>query len=547
MTPSKLAALFRNRGPLINVVLDGWGLGASDHTNAIHQASIPLMNRLIKTCPSTQLFTHGHFVGLPSENDMGGSEVGHMTMGAGKIIEQGPTHIQNLIQSGEFFKSSVLEKLIRNCLEHQVPLHLIGLLSDGNIHSHMDHFIAIIQHAFRSGVQKLYVHPLLDGRDVAIQSALKYTSQLEKLFHELHAQNAALDYAFASGGGREIITMDRDQDWRRIEAGWNVHVRGVAEHQFESIEAAIRHFRQAQPHLIDQAIPGFVLTRQGKPIAPIQDQHAVISVNFRADRAIEFTRAMVEDEFPYFDRSPRPKILFAGMTVYDQDTQMPPEHIVGATKVDRPFGKRIFEAGLTQFRLTETQKFPHVTFFFNGGYREPLDPVREKYYLIDSDKVPSFDLKPEMKAAEIAQQAVRLISSKQYDYGLINFANADMVGHSGNMQATIKAVEVVDRALTEIVDAIAQVSGLLVITADHGNADEMLSFNSKKKEWEPNTKHSINPVPFIIYDPLYQGDYQLLQPSTEKPLNLSHIAATNYVLLGQEIPDDINHSLFQFD
>ncbi len=544
MTPTQLAEQFRERSPLIHVILDGWGIAPASEHNAIFQARTPVMDHLRQNFPHTELLTHGPHVGLPSEKDMGGSEVGHMTMGAGIVMEQGPTYIKRLIDTGEFQKSPVLEKLIQNCLKRQTPLHLIGLLSDGNIHSHLDHFTAIIRHAFSVGIKKLYVHPLLDGRDTPIQSALDYTESLEKLFHELQQQHAEIDYAFASGGGREVITMDRDTNWSKVEAGWNVHVRGESANRFESIAQAIEHFRQEQSGIIDQNLPGFVIVRDGAPVGPIQDHHSVIFMNFRADRALEFSQAMLEDDFPHFDRTPRPQVIYAGMMVYDQEIQFPENHLVGATVVENPFGKRILEKGLKQFRLTETQKFAHVTFFYNGGYRTPLDPSAEIYQLIDSDKVSSFELAPLMKAHQIQQQAVEFIAAQEYDYGLINFANADMVGHTGNLKAAIAGIEAVDQALGKIVKKIKEVSGVLVITADHGNADQMRSFNKKKGLWERDTRHSLNPVPFIIYDPLYQNDYQLKPPSDSQPLNLSQIAATNFILLGQAMPSDLNDSLF---
>ena len=337
---------FSGRGPLIHVVLDGWGVGAPAATNAIHQAALPVMNRLRQNCPYTQLWTHGKYVGLPSEYDLGGSEVGHMTMGAGMIKQQGPTLIRKLIQSGDFFKIPVLSKIITNCLNHDTPLHLLGLLSDGNIHSHVDHMQAIIRHAFQAGIRRCYVHALLDGRDVGVQSALTYTEPFEKLFAELKEQRAEIDYAFASGGGREAITMDRDNNWEKVEAGWNIHVQGKSENSFPCIKDAIEYFRIKSPGIIDQDIPGFVIVRNGKAIAPIKDNHGLIFTNFRGDRAIEFSRAILADDFPHFERLVRPQVMFAGMTQYDQDNEIPPEYLVGTPEVDDPFGKRILELGL---------------------------------------------------------------------------------------------------------------------------------------------------------------------------------------------------------
>ena len=534
---------FSGRGPLIHVVLDGWGVGEADETNAIYQANLPVMNRLTKGCPYTQLWTHGLHVGLPNEKDMGGSEVGHMTMGAGMIKEQGPTLIQKLIQSGDFFENPVLKRIIQNCVVHDTPLHLLGLLSNGNIHSHVDHTEAIIRYAFQSGIRRCYLHALLDGRDVGVQSALYFTEPFEQLFSELKSQRAEIDYAFASGGGREVVTMDRDNNWKKVEAGWKIHVEGESENRFPSIRNAIEYFRKLDPEIIDQDLPGFVIVRNGDAVAKIEDLHALIFTNFRADRASEFSEAMLAENFPHFERKERPKVMFAGMTQYDQDNEIPPNFLAGTPEVDDPFGKRILELGLKQFRLTETQKFAHVTFFYNGGYREPLDISMENYHLIASDKIPSFAEKPGMKALEISKKAVEFIRSGEYQYGLINFANADMVGHTGDLQAAIQAVETADAALDNIVRAIDAVNGLLVITADHGNADQMLITN-ENGTLEKSTKHSLNPVPFLVYDPLYDGDYKLKAFGENFENNLSHVAATNFVLLGQTVPDDLAPALF---
>ena len=534
---------FSGRGPLIHVVLDGWGVGAPDETNAIHQAALPIMDRLRQHFPYTQLWTHGKYVGLPSENDLGGSEVGHMTMGAGMIKQQGPTLIRKLIQSGDFFKIPALSKIIKNCLNHNTPLHLLGLLSDGNIHSHLDHMQAIVRHAFQAGIRCCYVHALLDGRDAGVQSALTYTEPFEKLFAELKEQRAEIDYAFASGGGREAITMDRDNNWEKVEAGWTIHVQGKSENSFPCIKDAIEYFRSKSPGIVDQDIPGFVIVRNGKAIAPIEDNHGLIFTNFRGDRAIEFSRAILADDFPHFERPVRPQVMFAGMTQYDQDNEIPPEYLVGTPEVDEPFGKRILELGLKQFRLTETQKYPHVTFFYNGGYREPLDSSMENYHLIASDKIQSFASQPAMKAGEISNKAVEFIRSGEYQYGLINFANADMVGHTGDFQAAVHAVETIDAALDSILSVIDEMKGLLVITADHGNADQMLIQNCKGT-MEINTKHSLNPVPFMIFDPLYNGDYHLKPFGVDFNNNLSNVAATNFILLGQSVPDDLAPPLF---
>ena len=533
---------FSGRKPLVNIILDGYGIGKADESNAIHLASAPFMDLLTKDFAGTSLFTHGRHVGLPGETDMGGSEVGHLTIGAGKIISQGATLISNAIKDGSFFQSAVLKEALNTA--QSGALHLLGLLSDGNVHSHIDHFEAVIKEAVRLGVKKCYVHALLDGRDVGVQSADIYVQQLDRLFEKILSDHPDWDYGIASGGGREVITMDRDKTWPKVEAGWNTHVLGKSGNYFASALEAIQYFREQTPDLIDQDCPSFNIHNTQGDIPTIQDGDAVIFMNFRGDRAVELTMALTEDNFSGFKRNQRPSIYFAGMMVYDEDNNIPQNQIMESAHVENPFGKRILELGLNQFRLAETQKYAHVTFFFNGGYRKPLDPNKEIYHLVESDKIESFALAPQMKAAEIAGQAVEFIQSGQHEFGLINFANADMVGHTGDMKAAIKAVETVDTAVKQICDAVRKANGLAIITADHGNADEMIITNKKTGKAEVSTKHSLNPVPFVIYDPAYQGDYRLKQLSDESVLDLSMIAATNFLLLGQKVPDDLNDSLF---
>jgi len=530
---------FSGHRPVINIVLDGYGIGKGDHTDAIFQAPTPFVDLLRNNYASTTLLTHGKHVGLPGEKDLGGSEVGHLTMGAGQTIAQGPTIITQAMADGSFYKMPVLQAAITQSRSN--ALHLLGLLSDGNVHSHLDHFIAVIEEAARQQVKNCYIHALLDGRDVGIQTADLYIEQLEKLFSEIKADHPDWCYGFASGGGREVITMDRDQNWDKVKYGWETHVLGKSGQNFSSALAAIAHFRAKNPELIDQDCPAFNITDQNGNIPTINDNDAVIFMNFRADRAIELTQAFTDKNFSGFAIDHQPDIYFAGMMVYDEDTNMPENRIMSSPSVPEPFGKRILELGLNQFRLAETQKYAHVTFFYNGGYRNPLDPQKETYHLINSDRIDSFAHAPQMKALEIAAQAVTFIQSGKFDFGLINFANTDMVGHTGDMKASIIAAQTVDLAVSQVCKAIEAVNGLAIITADHGNADEMLIINKKTGEEELSTKHSINPVPFVIFDPGFKGDYRLKPPGK---LNLSMIAATNYLLLGKEIPSDINDPLF---
>ncbi len=539
---------FSGEAPVLLIIMDGWGIGSGGPEDAIALANTPNFDRLWKNSAHTELMTHGSFVGLPSDKDMGGSEVGHLTMGAGMILDQGPTRINKAIVDGSFYDSEALHQITAHC-QKGGSLHLIGLLSDGNIHSHIDHFIALINHAYENGIRSLYLHALLDGRDVGIQSAQKYVARIEEAFAFINAQDG-FSYAFASGGGREQVIMDRDRDWSKVEPGWNAMVYGDSPNRFRSVVDAITHFRSENPDVVDQDLPGFVIVDgDDQPLGAVEDGDAVVMVNFRGDRAIEITEAFCLEDFDGFDRGGEngrgPDVLFAGMMVYDEDRDLPTLQLMGPTKVDAPFGKRILEMGIKQFRLTETQKFPHVTFFFNGGYREPLDASLEDYILIPSDKGVSFADAPEMKAPEIAVKAVELIKSGEYGFGMINFANADMVGHCGQLGPSITAIESVDAAVGVIVDALTEVGGRALITADHGNAEEMRVATSDGHE--PSTKHSTNPVPCILFDPNFDGSYSLRQPGdVADPVDipgLSHIASTLFEMMGREAPEDMQPSL----
>ncbi len=342
--------------------------------------------------------------------------------------------------------------------------------------------------------------------------------------------------------------MDRDHDWSKVRIGWEAHVHGRAPHRFRSALEGIRYFREQSPGLVDQDMPPFVLVdEEDRPAGVMRDGDAVLMMNFRGDRAIEITEAFELDDFDGFDRGARPDVLFAGMMVYDEDRNLPRLQVMGPTVVEHAFGERILKAGIRQFRLTETQKFPHVTFFFNGGRREPLDPAMEDYILIPSDKGVSFADHPAMKAPEIADKAVELIESGEYGFGLINFANADMVGHCGRMDAAIRAVEAVDAAVGRIVAAVEAAGGAALITADHGNAEEMMVHTDHGDE--PCTRHSTNPVPCILFDAAWRGGYHLRQPRPDDDVQhtpgLSHLAATLFVMLGMPPPADMNPPLIE--
>jgi len=526
-----------NKTTLI-IVMDGWGIGSGGEDDAVALAKTPNFDRLKATCAYTEIHTHGKYVGLSSMKDMGGSEVGHLTMGAGIILDQGPTRINKAIEDGSFYKSEDLNKVIEVGKDGGA-IHLLGLLSDGNIHSHISHFKAVIAYADQQGVGKLYIHASLDGRDVGVQSAQDYVQDIEAVFAKINTKSDR-DYAFASGSGREHALMDRDQDWANVKLGWDAMVLGKAEHAYGSMLEAIDDLRQQNPKLIDQDMDSFtIVDKSGKVKTTIQDGDAVLMMNFRGDRAIEITEAFEEPNFSGFERGITPNILYAGMMVYDEDKNLPELQLMGPTNVDYPLGRYLVDKKIKQFRLTETQKFPHVTFFFNGGYRAPLDDSLEEYILIDSDKGISFADKPEMKAAEIADKAVELIQSGAYGFGLINFANADMVGHCGKLAPAIQAVEAVDQAVGRVVDALEKQGGSAIITADHGNAEEMITHTTHGDE--PCTKHSVNPVPCILFK---SGEVLELNQDI-KDQGLANLAATVCELMGIDTPEGLEPSLLK--
>jgi len=528
---------FTARRPVLLLVLDGWGLGDGSDGDAVAQADTPNMDRYWRDYAHTTLYTHGEFVGLPSKKDLGGSEVGHLTMGAGRVFDQGSTRIGHAIQDGALFESEVAHEVIAKG-KNGGKIHLIGLLSDGNIHSHIDHFSALINHADQSGVAQLRLHALLDGRDVAVQSAHQFVAQIEQLFDRIN-RNPDRNYAIASGGGRERIVMDRDHDWPSVAEGWQQIVHGNSAHRFHSAMEAIAYFRQQTPGLVDQDMDGFVvIDEHNNPVGTVEDGDAVVMMNFRADRAIEITEAFCLDDFTAFDRGKVPDCYFAAMMVYDEDRNLPANQLMPPVSVDHTLGRMLVAQGIRQFRLAETQKYPHITFFFNGGYREPLDTSLESYVVIPSDRGISFADKPQMQADKVADAAIKMVQSGEYGFGLINFANADMVGHCGRIGPAIAAVEAVDAAVGRIMEAVEAVGGAALITADHGNAEEMLVGSS-----EACTRHSINPVPCILFDP-NDGSHRLRQQGDDGvQLGLSNLAATLCTMMGIEPLDAFDASL----
>ncbi|GDY14304.1 putative 2,3-bisphosphoglycerate-independent phosphoglycerate mutase [Planctomycetota bacterium] len=530
------------RGPVVIVVMDGVGLGPDYAGNAVQAARKPVLDRLFANDPWTKLRAHGTAVGMPSDADMGNSEVGHNALGAGRVFAQGAKLVQDAIAGGSLYRGAGWNTVIGNCLDKSGTLHFIGLLSDGNVHSHIDHLKALIAEAKRRGVKKVAVHALIDGRDVGETSALDYTEPFEAWLAEVDP-----GYGIASGGGRMQITMDRyEADWDMVARGWALHVHGEGR-RFPSASAAVKAFRTEKPGIIDQDLPGFVVERDGRPFAPIVDGDSVVFFNFRGDRAVEISKAFV-GEVP-FPRGRRPAVTFAGMMTYDGDTNLPPIILVEPPTIDRTLGEYLVGSGVRQLACSETQKFGHVTYFWNGNRTGYLDQSLEKYIEVPSDRV-SFDQRPWMKAAEITDAVITELragaaSGKPYGLARLNFANGDMVGHTGVFEATRMAVEAVDLCLGRLLPAIAELGGISLITADHGNADEMYEQDKKGAVKFENgrpkakTSHTLSPVPFIIHDPRQR---HAVDPSVANP-GLANVAATALSLMGYQAPSDYARSL----
>jgi 2,3-bisphosphoglycerate-independent phosphoglycerate mutase len=518
-------------GPILLVIMDGVGIGLKDDWDAVFCARTPTLHYLTANSSYRTLRAHGTAVGLPSDADMGNSEVGHNALGAGRVVDQGAKLVNQAIEDGDIFRSQAWRTAAARCAQGGA-LHLIGLLSDGNVHSHEDQIHALIREAAKEGFPKVYLHILLDGRDVPETSAPIYIDRLEKLLGELNRAKGT-HYAIASGGGRMITTMDRYQaDWRIVERGWNAHVHGIGR-AFPSAMDALTTYRNEQPGLTDQFVPPFVIAENGSPAGAIHDGDSVVFFNFRGDRAIEICQAFEWGaEFRHFNRGRIPDVFFAGMTLYDGDLQIPKSYLVPPPRIDRTISEYLAHAGVPQYASSETQKFGHVTYFWNGNRSGKFDENHEVYEEIPSDRVP-FEQRPWMKAAEITDRTIEVIRQGGFRFLRINFANGDMVGHSGDMNATVVAV-------------VNEVNGTLVVLADHGNADDMIERDSKgkpkfNKDSSPvrRTSHSLNPVPFIIHR---RGKHLPLRADLPGA-GLSNVASTLLELLGFAPLEDYNPSL----
>lgn len=543
--------IIKRRGSLVLVIMDGMGIGAENGGNAFYLARTPVLDSLMDGCPFIILKAHGTAVGLPSDSDMGNSEVGHNAIGAGRIFDQGSKLVDNAIRTGDVFRTATWNELIDKPAKNGTKLHFIGLLSDGNVHSHIDQLFSIIGKAADAGVRNIMVHILLDGRDVPETSALIYVKQLEDFLDGFRKNG--LNSRVASGGGRMVTTMDRyEADWQIVKRGWDAHVLGKAR-MFGSAAEAIETFRKEDPGITDQYLPAFTIADENGPVGKIEDGDSVILFNFRGDRAIEITKAFEKENFTYFDRERRPDVVFAGMMQYDGDLKIPEKFLVSPPHIDRTVSEYLAENGVKQYAVSETQKFGHVTYFWNGNRTEKFNPVMETYYEIPSDRV-EFNERPWMKAADITDKVIETIESGSFDFIRLNYPNGDMVGHTGDLDAAVIAAETVDISLKRLLESVKKTGGIAVITADHGNLDEMYEIDAKTGsfikdqstgKYKNKTSHTLNPVPFIIYDPEFNGEYSL-DLSVKDP-GLGNIAATLLAILGFDAPEDYLQSLIKLN
>ncbi len=540
-----MARLANSKRKVLTVVMDGVGVRAERFGNAVALAATPALDFLRQEGLYTTLKAHGPWVGLPGNSDVGNSEVGHNALGAGRVFDQGAKLVSQAIANGTIFQRPVWQTSMRTVLSNRSTLHLIGLLSDGNVHSHEQHLFALIRQASKEGVKRIRVHALLDGRDVSAQSAEIYASRLMTVLTEV--KQAGCDARVASGGGRMHVTMDRyEADWAIVERGWKAHVLGEAEYAFASLDEALAAFR-LNGKKDDQFLPSFVITENSKPVGSIEDGDSVILFNFRGDRAIQISRAFEDPSFQNFDRKRTPRVYFAGMLQYDGDLKIPEHYLVDPPLITDTLGEYLAHSGVRQFACSETQKFGHVTYFWNGNRSGVFDAKLEEYVEIPSDRIP-FQMKPWMKAHEITEATVQRMQTSTFACGRINYANGDMVGHTGDLEAAIIAVGVVDLMIYRLLVAAQQTDTILLVTADHGNCDEMFdekgdgaSYPPLFQRPKPKTSHTLAEVPCYIYDPRGRNG-SIIAPGAGA---LANVANTVLELMGMKTREQYAPSLLQ--
>ncbi len=500
-----------DRKPIMLMILDGFGENENEKANAIKAAKTPNIDKLMKTCPTTRIFTSGLNVGLP-EGQMGNSEVGHTNIGAGRIVYQELTRITKEIEDGDFFSIKEFSEAIENCKKNNSNLHVMGLLSDGGVHSHIRHLYALLELAKRKDFENVYIHCFLDGRDTPPASGESYVIKLEEKIKEKGVGK------IATISGR-FYAMDRDKRWERIKKAYDALVNGIGEKATSAISAIESSY---QKEIFDEFVVPTVIYNGDEPVAKIQDKDSVIFFNFRPDRAREITRTLVDKDFNEFETK-KLDLFFVCFTKYDET--LPNVNIAfKPTVLNNTFGEYISKCGLTQLRIAETEKYAHVTFFFNGG--EEKQYKGEDRILVPSPKVETYDLKPEMSAYEVTQKVIEAIESKKYDCIILNYANPDMVGHTGNFEAAVKAIDTIDECVGKVIEALEKENGVAIITADHGNAEQMIDY----KTGEPHTAHTTNPVPLILYG---------VEGVKLKEGKLADLAPTMLEIMGLEKPKEM--------
>lgn len=501
--------------PLTLVILDGWGDTDLCSKNAIALADPPVFNALKRDYPYTFLEASALEVGLP-QGQMGNSEVGHLNIGAGRVVYQEITRISREIHEGSFFENRELKKAMEYAMANQGALHLMGLVSDGGVHSHLEHIIALLEMAHRQGLTRVYLHAFLDGRDVPPVSALEYIEIIEDTMHRLGTGKVATVM------GR-FYAMDRDKRWERNRRAFEAMVLGVGKQARSAREAVENSYRE---NVTDEFVePTVIVDETGTPVGLVQDGDGVIFFNFRADRARQITRAFVDRDFNGFDRARRPEIYYVCFTQYDVNIKAPVAFLPQSLK--NTLGEYLSQQGLRQLRIAETEKYAHVTFFFNGGREQPY--VNEDRILIPSPQVATYDLQPEMSAYKVTERVIEEINKGIYDVVIINYANPDMVGHTGNLEAAIAAIRAVDECVGQVVNAVRQAGGVTIVTADHGNAERMVDEETE----QPCTAHTTNKVPFILVGDAFRGK------RLRKGGSLRDIAPTMLSILGLPIPEEM--------
>ncbi|XP_065854086.1 2,3-bisphosphoglycerate-independent phosphoglycerate mutase [Euphorbia lathyris] len=531
------------------VVLDGWGEAKPDEYNCIHVAETPTMDSFKKTAPEKWrlIRAHGPAVGLPTDDDMGNSEVGHNALGAGRIYAQGAKLVDQALASGKIYED-VGFKYIKESFGNGT-LHLIGLLSDGGVHSRLDQLLLLLKGAAENGAKRIRVHVLTDGRDVIDGTSVGFVETLEKDLANLREKG--VDAQIASGGGRMYVTMDRyENDWSVVKRGWDAQVLGEAPHKFKDAVEAVKKLRE-YPKANDQYLPPFVIVDDsGKPVGPIVDGDAVVTFNFRADRMTMLAKALEYEDFDKFDRVRFPKIRYAGMLQYDGELKLPNYYLVSPPEIERTSGEYLVHNGVHTFACSETVKFGHVTFFWNGNRSGYFNSEMEEYVEIPSDVGITFNVQPKMKAIAIAERARDAILSGKFHQVRVNIPNSDMVGHTGDVEATVVACKAADDAVKIIIDAIEQVGGIYVVTADHGNAEDMVKRDkSGKPAVDKNgnvqilTSHTLEPVPIAIGGPGLAAGVRFRNDVPDG--GLANVAATVINLHGFVAPDDYEKSLIE--